>query len=83
MKQIVRHGIKGGILGGLFSLLTTVPWEPLLGVDGPVLQMALPMTVGFALFGAWFASILCLADGEKARTEHASRVETTHDRLAA
>ncbi len=83
MERIVRRGIIGGIVGGLFGLFITIPWEPLLGVDGPVLQMALPMTVGFALFGAWFASIPCLADEEKARTELASQVETIRDRFAA
>lgn len=83
MERIVRRGIIGGIVGGLFGLFITVPWEPLLGVEGPVLQMALPMTIGFALFGAWFASIPCLADEKKSRTEHSSRVETTNDRLAA
>jgi hypothetical protein len=83
MERIVQRGIAGGIVGGLFGFFITVPWEPLLGVEGPLLQMALPMTAGFALFGAWFASIPCLADEEKARIEHASRVEATHDRLAA
>jgi hypothetical protein len=83
MERIVRRGIIGGIVGGLFGLFITVPWEPLLGVEGPVLQMALPMTIGFSLFGAWFASIPCLADQEKARTESRSRAETIHDRLAA
>jgi len=83
MERIVQRGISGGILGGLFGLLITVPWEPLLGVEGPGLQMALPMTAGFALFGAWFASIPCLADEEEAQTKPASRVEKTHDRLAA
>ena len=83
MERIVQRGITGGILGGLFGLFITVPWEPLFGVDGPVLQMALPMTVGFALFGAWFASIPCLADEENAQAEATSRVEKTHHRLAA
>lgn len=83
MERIVQRGITGGILGGLFGLLITATWAPLLGVEGPGLQMALPMTAGFALLGAWFASIPCLADKEDAQTEHASRVEQTNDRLAA
>jgi hypothetical protein len=83
MEHVVKRGIGGGILGGLFSLLITVPWEPLLGVEGPGLRMALPTAAGFALFGAWFASIPCLADEEEAQREPASRVEKTHDRLAA
>jgi hypothetical protein len=82
MKRIVRRGITGGILGGLFGLLITATWAPL-GVEGPGLQMALPMTAGFGLLGAWFASIPCLADTERLQTESSSRVEKTHDRLAA
>jgi uncharacterized YccA/Bax inhibitor family protein len=83
MERIVKRGVVGGIVGGLFGLFITVPWGPLFGIDEPLLQMALPMTVAFALFGAWFASIPCLADAENARTEHASRVGATHGRLAA
>jgi hypothetical protein len=83
MERIVQRGITGGILGGLFGLLITATWAPLLGVEGPGLQMALPMTAGFALLGAWFASIPCLADKEDAQTESSSRVEKTRDRLAA
>jgi hypothetical protein len=83
MERIVRRGITGGILGGLFGLLITATWAPLLGVEGPGLQMALPMTAGFALLGAWFASIPCLADEERTQTESSSRVEKTRDRLAA
>jgi hypothetical protein len=83
MERIVQRGITGGIVGGLFGLFITVPWEPLLGADGPVLLMALPMTVGFALFGAWFASIPCLADEERVQGQPASQAEAPHDRLAA
>jgi hypothetical protein len=50
MEHIVKRGISGGILGGVFGLLITATWAPLLGVEGPGLQMALPMTAGFALF---------------------------------
>jgi hypothetical protein len=83
MKRIVQRGITGGILGGVFGLLITATWAPLLGVEGPGLQMALPMTAGFALFGAWFASIPCLADEDRTQKESAARVERPHDRLAA
>ncbi|MCI0622551.1 MAG: hypothetical protein L0387_12975 [Acidobacteria bacterium] len=83
MERIVQNGIVGGIVGGPFGLLITVPREPVLGVDGPLLQMALPITTGFSLFGAWFASVPCLADEEKIQTERPSRVQTTRDRLAA
>ena len=83
MERIVQRGIAGGIVGGLFGLFITVPWKPLFGVEGPVLMMALPMTVSFALFGAWFASIPCLADETKVATEPASRVKATRGRMAA
>jgi hypothetical protein len=73
MEHIVKRGITGGTLGGLFGLLITGPWELLLEVEGPGLRMALPMAAGFALFGAWFASIPCLADEE--RGSEGARIE--------
>ena len=82
MKRIVRRGIKGGVVGFLFGAFTTVTWY-FLGSDVQVLWMAIPFTLAFGLFGAWFASVPLLSEDERSEQDRARFTQGTDHPMAA